>query len=116
MSRALGIVNFVIFCAGFLWSVIAAAFRLDYIGGYLAIALGLIVGIIQLFADKDGKQVNNTLIAMAAFLAFTATYFPIAALYMGDTVMTLVINLAGLFGPIAIVTGIRAMLRIALKR
>ena len=114
MKKNLGMTSFILFCIGL---VLAA------VGGFVSPAnaivvtvlaiLGLIIGVIY---AVGAKEVNTLLLATIALLATAAAFVPITGLWSGTVVTGIIVNLAALIAPVALIAAIKALVIIGLEK
>ncbi|MFC2072768.1 hypothetical protein ACFLUU_08780 [Chloroflexota bacterium] len=113
MSKTWGMISFIIFILGLVLAVVGGvvAPASAIVGAVLAI-FGIIIGILHI---KD-EDINTLLLATIALLAMTAAFSPITTLGIGEAVTSILVNLAALMAPVAIIAAGKALINIGLKK
>src|SRR4030042_3685280 len=115
MNKTWGIIGLVLFCVGLALSVIGGiVFPANAIAIVILVILGLIIGIIHVVFDKQGKEINTLLLATIALLAMTAAFTPIAIMGIGKIVTSMLVYFAAMMAPVALIAAIRALVKIGL--
>ena len=117
MSKTWGMISFVLFCIGLVLAVIGGiVFAANLIIAMILAIIGLIIGIIHVVYDKEGKETNTLLLATIALLAMSAAFAPIAVMNIGKIITGMMINLAALMAPVAVIAAIRSLLKIGFEK
>jgi hypothetical protein len=117
MKKTWGIISLALFCIGLALSVIGGlVFPANATAAMVLVIIGLIVGIIYVIFDKEGKQINTLLLATIALLAMTAAFTPIAIMGVGKMVTSMLLYFAALMAPVALIAAIRALVKIGLSK
>ena len=117
MSKAWGLVSFILFCIGLVLSVIGGiAFPVNAIILMVLAVFGLIIGIIHIVYAKEITTLHTLLLATIALLAMTAAFAPITTLGVGQLVGSMLVNFAVLMAPVALIAAIKALLKIGLTK
>ncbi|MFC2016300.1 hypothetical protein ACFLUF_01155 [Chloroflexota bacterium] len=113
MNKTWGMISFILFILGLVIAVVggAVAPANAFVGAVLAI-FGIIIGIAHI---KD-EEINTLLLATIALLAMTAAFSPITALGVGRAVTSILVNLAALMAPVALIAAGKALLNIGLQK
>jgi len=113
MSKAWGLISFILFCLGLVLAVVGGlALPENLLIGILLAIFGLIIGIIYVVAVKDSHEINTLLLATIALLAMTAAFAPITFLGIGKIAASMLVYFAALMSPVALLTAIKALLRV----
>lgn len=116
MSKAWGIVSFVLFCIGLVLSVIGGLVIPENLIIAMVLAIfGLIIGIIYVVYTKDIASLHTLLLATIVLLAMTAAFTPITVLGLGKIATSMLVNFAALMAPIALISAIKALLTLGLE-
>lgn len=113
MKKPWGMVSYIIFFIG-LAIVVIGGFALPgnaMVAGVL-VAIGLIIGLIHLWA----KDINKLLLATIALLALTAAFAPITLLGIGKMISSLLVNFAALVSPMALIAAVKALIEIGMEK
>jgi hypothetical protein len=117
MSKAWGMVSFILFCIGLVLSVIGGAILpANLIIALVLVVFGLIIGIIHVVYAKEVTTLHTLLLATIALLAMTAAFAPITVLGVGKFATSMLVNFAALMAPVALIAAIRALLKIYLEK
>ena len=117
MNKTWGIISLVLFCIGLALSVIGGlVFPANAVATMVLVILGLIIGIIHVIFDKEGKEINALLLATIVLLAMTAAFTPIAVMNIGKMITSMLVYFAAMMAPVALITAIRALVRIGLAK
>jgi hypothetical protein len=117
MSKAWGLVSFILFCIGLVLSVIGGiVFPANVIILMVLAVFGLIIGIIHVVYAKEITTLHTLLLATIALLAMTAAFAPITTLGVGQLVGSMLVNFAVLMAPVALIAAIKALLNIGLTK
>jgi len=117
MSKAWGMVSFILFCIGLVLSVIGGAILpANLIIALVLVVFGLIIGIIHIVYAKEITTLHTLLLATIALLAMTAAFAPITTLGVGKFATSMLVNFAALMAPVALIAAIKALLKIGLEK
>lgn len=108
-------VSFILFCVGLLLSIVGGlALPENALIGILLAIFGVIIGVIHVVYDKEGKEINTLLLATIALLAMTAAFAPIAILGIGKLAVSMLLYFAAMMAPVALIAAIKALLKLGL--
>jgi sensor c-di-GMP phosphodiesterase-like protein len=117
MSKAWGMVSFILFCIGLVLSVIGGlVIPENFIVLMVLVIFGLIIGIIHVVYAKEVHTLHTLLLATIALLAMTAAFAPIVTLGIGKLATGILVNFAALMAPVALIAAIKALLTIGLEK
>jgi len=117
MSKAWGMVSFILFCIGLVLAVIGGiVLPTNVIATMVLAIIGLIIGIIYVVFTKETKTLHTLLLATIALLAMTAAFAPITTMNVGKIITSMLVNFAALMAPVALIAAIRALLNIGLEK
>jgi hypothetical protein len=117
MSRVWGIVSFILFCIGLILSVLGGlVIPANLIVAMVLAIFGLVIGIIYVVYTEEDTSLHTLLLATIALLAMTAAFTPITVLDVGKAAASMLVNFAALMAPVALISAIKALLKIGLKR
>ena len=109
-----GLISFILFCLGLVLAVIGGLVLTGNATVSTVLAFfGLIIGVIYAVA---AKEINTLLLATIALLAMTAAFTPITTLGVGKAATSMLVNFAALMAPVALISAIKALLKIGLKQ
>ncbi len=116
MNKTWGWISFVLFCVGVLLAVIGGLMFPEnaWIGTSLGL-IGLIIGIIHVCVDREGKGSVILLLATIALLSMTAAFSPLTFFGFGKLAAGVLVNFASLMSPVAIIAAIKAVLKLFLE-
>jgi hypothetical protein len=116
MIKFWGWISFILFCLGIILAVIGGLAFPESVATALILAIfGLIIGIIHVSIDKEGKGLVILLLATIAILAMTAAFAPITFLGFGKVAAGILVNFAALMSPVALIAAIKALLKLFLE-
>ena len=116
MSKFWGWISFILFCIGLILAVVGGlALPENALIGILLAVFGVIIGIIHVVYDKEGKEINTLLLATIALLAMTAAFAPITVLGVGKLVASILVYFAAMMAPVALIAAIKALLKLGLE-
>ena len=111
-----GWISFILFCLGVILAIIGGlALPASVVIAAILVIFGLIIGIIYVTIDKEGKGLITLLLATIAILAMTAAFSPITVLGIGKLVASILVNFAVLMAPVALIAAIKALLKLFLE-
>ena len=117
MSKAWGMVSFIVFCIGLVLAVIGGiVLPVNAIIAMVLAIFGLVIGIIHVVYAKEVSTLHTLLLATIALLAMTAAFTPITVLGVGKFATSMLVNFAALMAPVAIIAAISALLKIGLEK
>jgi hypothetical protein len=116
MIKTWGWISFILFCLGVILAVIGGlVFPANVAIALILVIFGLIIGIIHVSIDKEGKGLVILLLATIAILAMTAAFAPITVLGIGTYAAGILVNFAALMSPVALIAAIKALLQLFLE-
>ena len=116
MIKTWGWISFILFCLGVILAIIGGlALPASVVIAAILVIFGLIIGIIYVTIDKEGKGLITLLLATIAILAMTAAFSPITVLGIGKLVASILVNFAVLMAPVALIAAIKALLKLFLE-
>jgi len=116
MIKTWGWISFILFCLGVILAVIGGlAFPENLAMAMILVIFGLIIGIIHVSIDKEGKGLVILLLATIALLAMTAAFAPITFLGIGKVAANILVYFAALMAPVALIAAIKALLKLFLE-
>ena len=114
MNKRWGTISFILFCLGLALAAIGGLVSPASVGiGSVLAIIGVIVGVIYAIG---AKEINTLLLATIALLATAAAFAPITVLGVGKAVTNIVVYFAALMAPVAVISAIRALLKIGLEK
>lgn len=117
MSKTWGMISLILFGIGLALSVICGiVFPANVIATMVLVILGLIIGIIHVVFDKEGKEINTLLLATIALLVMAAAFTPIAVMGIGKIITSMLVYFAAMMAPVAVIAAIRALVKIGLGK
>ncbi|MGB8706600.1 MAG: hypothetical protein ABSB38_00595 [Dehalococcoidia bacterium] len=115
MVKTWGWISFILFCLGVILAVVGGlVFPESIVIALILVIFGLIIGIIHVSIDKEGKGLVILLLATIAILAMTAAFSPVTFLGFGKMAASILVNFAALMAPVALVAAIKALLQLFL--
>lgn len=116
MVKTWGWISFILFCLGVILSVVCGlVFPENIVIAAILVIFGLLIGIIHISIDKEGKGLVILLLATIAILAMTAAFAPITILGIGKMAASILVYFAALMAPVALIAAIKALLKLFLE-
>lgn len=113
MKKPWGMISYILFFVGLAIVVIGGlVFPGNAMFAGILVAIGLVIGLIHLWA----KDINKLLLATIALLALTAAFAPITLLGIGKMVGSVLVNFAALVSPMALVAAVKALIEIGMEK
>jgi hypothetical protein len=113
MKKPWGMISYILFFIGLALAVIGGlVFPENPIIALVLVVIGLVIGLIHLWA----KDINKLLLATIALLALTAAFAPITLLGIGKMVGSVLIDFAALIAPIALIAAVKALIEVGMQR
>ena len=117
MSKIWGTISFILFCIGLILSVLGGIILpANLIVAMVLAIFGLVIGVIYVVYTEEDTSLHTLLLATIALLAMTAAFTPITALDVGKVATSMLVNFAALMAPVALISAIKALLKIGLKQ
>jgi hypothetical protein len=113
MKKPWGIISYILFFVGLVLAVIGGlVFPENAMVAWLLVVIGLIIGLIHLWA----KDITKLLLATIALLAMTAAFTPITMLGIGKMVGSILVNFAALMSPVALIAAVKALIEVGMQK
>ena len=116
MVKTWGWISFILFCLGVILSVVCGlVFPESVVVAAILVIFGVVIGIVHVSIDKEGKGLDTLLLATIALLAMTAAFAPITFLGFGKIAASILVYFAALMAPVALIAAIKALLKLFLE-
>jgi hypothetical protein len=113
MKKPWGMIGYILFFLGLVIAVICGlVFPENAMVALALVIIGLIIGLIHLWA----KDINKLLLATIALLAMTAAFAPITLLGIGEKVGSVLVNFAVLMAPVALIAAVKALIEVGMEK
>jgi len=106
-------ISYILFFIGLALAVIGGlVFPENTIVALVLVVIGLIIGLIHIWA----KDTNKLLLAAIALLAMTAAFAPLTLLGIGKMVGSVLVDFAALMAPIALIAAVKALIEVGMEK